>query len=55
MVAKYCCGRPAENAVNDAIHQLLQGMRQAVTWAPGAFEGLWIWPWNQIGSIFNFN
>jgi hypothetical protein len=39
--------------MNDAIHQLMQLILQGITWALQTFEALWVWSWNQIGSIFN--
>jgi hypothetical protein len=38
--------------MNQAIHQFLQLLLQAITWALKTFETLWVWSWTQIAALF---
>jgi hypothetical protein len=41
-----------EAPMNDAVHQLLQLVLQAITWAFKTIEALWVWSWVQIAALF---
>jgi hypothetical protein len=41
--------------VNQSVHQFLQLVLQAITWAFTAFEALWVWSWAQIASLFSLS
>jgi len=41
--------------VNQSVHQFLQLVLQAITWAFTAFETLWVWSWAQIASLFSLS
>jgi hypothetical protein len=55
------CGVPSgiatrpEAAVNQAVHQFLQLVLQAISWALTIFEALWVWSWAQIASLFTLS
>ena len=38
--------------MNQAVHQFLQLVLQAFSWAIATFETLWVWSWAQIASLF---
>jgi hypothetical protein len=44
-----------EAAMNDAVHQFLQLVLQAISWAFSVFETLWVWSWAQISSLFSLS
>jgi hypothetical protein len=41
--------------VNQSVHQFLQLVLQAMTWAFTALETLWVWSWAQIASLFSLS
>ncbi len=41
--------------MNQAVHQLLQIILQAITWVLKTIEVLWIWSWSQITSAFSMS
>ena len=41
--------------MNQSVHQFLQLVLQAITWAFTAFEALWVWSWAQIVSLFSLS
>ena len=41
--------------MNQSVHQFLQLVLQAITWAFTAFETLWVWSWAQIASLFSLS
>ncbi len=41
--------------MNQAVHQLLQIILQAITWVLKTIEALWIWSWSQITSAFSMS
>jgi hypothetical protein len=44
-----------EATMNDAVHQFLQLVLQAIAWAFSMFETLWVWSWAQISSLFSLS
>jgi hypothetical protein len=44
-----------EAAMNDAVHQFLQLVLQAISWAFRMFETLWVWSWTQISTMFSLS
>jgi CHASE2 domain-containing sensor protein len=44
-----------EAPMNDAVHQLLQLVLQAITWAFKTIEALWVWSWVQIAALFSLS
>jgi len=41
--------------MNQAVHQLLQIILQAITWVLKTIEALWVWSWSQISSAFSMS
>src|SRR5580658_2977766 len=41
--------------MNQAVHQLLQIILQAITWVLKTIEALWVWSWSQISSAFSIS
>ena len=41
--------------MNQAVHQLLQIILQAITWVLKTIEVLWVWSWSQITSAFGMS
>ncbi len=41
--------------MNDAVHQFLQLVLQAISWAFRMFETLWVWSWTQISTMFSLS
>ena len=41
--------------MNQAVHQFLQLVLQAISWALTTFETLWVWSWAQIASLFTLS
>ena len=41
--------------MNQAVHQLLQIILQAITWVLKTIEVLWVWSWSQITSAFSMS
>ena len=41
--------------MNQAVHQLLQIILQAITWVLKTIEALWVWSWSQISSAFGMS
>jgi hypothetical protein len=41
--------------MNQAVHQLLQIILQAITWVLKTIESLWVWSWSQISSVFSIS
>jgi hypothetical protein len=41
--------------MNQAVHQLLQIILQAITWVLKTIEELWVWSWSQISSAFSMS
>ena len=41
--------------MNQAVHQLLQIILQAIAWILKTIEELWVWSWSQISSAFSMS
>jgi hypothetical protein len=41
--------------MNQAVHQLLQIILQAITWVLKTIEALWVWSWSQISLAFSMS
>jgi len=41
--------------MNQAVHQFLQLLLQAVTWVLRTAEALWDWSWSQIATLFQLS
>jgi hypothetical protein len=44
-----------DEAMNNAVHQLVQLILQGITWVLRTAEALWIWSWAQIVSVFSMS
>jgi hypothetical protein len=41
--------------MNQAVHQLLELIRQGLTWVLRTIETLWVWSWTQIAAAFDIS
>jgi hypothetical protein len=41
--------------MNQAVHQLLELIRQGLTWVLRTIEALWVWSWTQIAAAFDMS